>query len=119
MSGLEWSIQNGILQIKKTDNVMSKEVYVLSPETGLSDIGVWDGAAVRFPVHHSGRDHRLAGGRVKGYDFARYGGMDAVHDLCGQVLYPLLLLACSSAPVPASRKRVTRTPWLSWPAVFP
>ena len=28
-------------------------------------------------------------------------------------------MACSSAPVPASRKRVTRTPWLSWPAVLP
>ena len=37
-SGLSWSIQNGILQIKKTDDVMSKEVYVLSPDTGLLGI---------------------------------------------------------------------------------
>ena len=29
VSGLEWSIQNGILQVKKPGDVMSKEVYVL------------------------------------------------------------------------------------------
>lgn len=38
VSGLEWSIQNGVLQIKKPGDVMSKEVYVLSPETGLIEI---------------------------------------------------------------------------------
>lgn len=35
VSGLEWSIQNGVLQVKKPGDVMSKEVYILSPETGL------------------------------------------------------------------------------------
>lgn len=34
-SGLQWSIQNGVLQVKKPGDVMSKEVYVLSPDTGL------------------------------------------------------------------------------------
>lgn len=38
VSGLEWSIQNGILQVKKPGDVMSKEVYVLSAETGLLNI---------------------------------------------------------------------------------
>lgn len=38
--GLSWSVQNGILQIKKTGDVMSKEVYVLSAETGLIGIPV-------------------------------------------------------------------------------
>ena len=36
--GLTWSIQNGVLQIKKPNDVMSKEVYVLSPDTGLIGI---------------------------------------------------------------------------------
>lgn len=36
--GLSWSVQNGVLQIKKTGDVMSKEVYVLSKETGLLGI---------------------------------------------------------------------------------
>lgn len=38
VSGLEWSIQNGVLQIKKPGDVMNREVYVLSPETGLIEI---------------------------------------------------------------------------------
>lgn len=38
VSGLEWSIQNGILQVKKHGDVMNQEVYVLSPETGLISI---------------------------------------------------------------------------------
>lgn len=38
VSGLEWSIQNGILQVKKPGDVMSKEAYILSPETGLIKI---------------------------------------------------------------------------------
>lgn len=33
--GLVWSIQNGILQIKKPGDVMKREVFVLSPDTGL------------------------------------------------------------------------------------
>lgn len=33
--GLAWSIQNGVLQIKKPNDVMSKEVYLLSAETGM------------------------------------------------------------------------------------
>ena len=37
---LEWSIQNGVLQIKKPGGVMNKEVYVLSAETGLLGIPV-------------------------------------------------------------------------------
>ena len=36
--GLSWSIQNGVVQIKKPDDVMSREVYVLSPDTGLIGI---------------------------------------------------------------------------------
>lgn len=38
VSGLEWSIQNGVLQIKKPGDVMNREAYVLSPETGLIEI---------------------------------------------------------------------------------
>ena len=36
--GLSWSIQNGVLQVKKNNGVMSREVYTLSPETGLIGI---------------------------------------------------------------------------------
>lgn len=34
-SGLVWSVNNGVLQIKKPNDTMSREVYVLSAETGL------------------------------------------------------------------------------------
>lgn len=34
-SNLTWSINNGVLQIKKPNDTMSREVYVLSAETGL------------------------------------------------------------------------------------
>ncbi len=37
-SGLVWSIQNGVLQVKKPNDVMLREVYVLSPDTGLLGI---------------------------------------------------------------------------------
>ena len=37
-SELQWSIQNGILQVKNMNDVMSKQVYVLSAETGLIGI---------------------------------------------------------------------------------
>lgn len=37
-SRLEWSILNGVLQVKRPGDVMSREVYVLSPETGLIGI---------------------------------------------------------------------------------
>lgn len=37
-SDLTWSIQNGVLQIKKPGDVMAPEVYVLSPDTGLVNI---------------------------------------------------------------------------------
>ena len=37
-TGLVWSIQNGILQVKRPEDVMSREVYVLSAETGLLGI---------------------------------------------------------------------------------
>lgn len=37
-SGLVWSINNGVLQIKKPNDTMSREVYVLSAETGLIGI---------------------------------------------------------------------------------
>lgn len=33
--GLSWSLQNGVLQVKKNGDVMSKEVYVLNQDTGL------------------------------------------------------------------------------------
>lgn len=36
--GLVWSIQNGIMQVKKPGDTMSREVYVLSEETGLLGI---------------------------------------------------------------------------------
>lgn len=35
---LEWSLQNGVMQVKRPNDVMSKEVFVLSPETGLLGI---------------------------------------------------------------------------------
>lgn len=37
-SGLVWSVNNGILQIKKLDDTMSREVYELSVDTGLVGI---------------------------------------------------------------------------------
>jgi hypothetical protein len=37
-TGLVWEIQNGILQIKKKNDTMSREVFVISPDSGL--IGV-------------------------------------------------------------------------------
>ena len=36
--GLTWSINNGVLRIKKPNDVMSKEVYVLSADSGLIGI---------------------------------------------------------------------------------
>lgn len=36
--GLTWSIQNGILHIKMYRDALSREAFVLSPETGLVDI---------------------------------------------------------------------------------
>lgn len=36
--GLAWSLQNGVLQVKRKNGVMSKEVYLLSAETGLLGI---------------------------------------------------------------------------------
>ena len=33
--GLTWSLQNGVVQVKKPGDVMSKEVFVLSPDSGL------------------------------------------------------------------------------------
>lgn len=35
---LTWSLQNGVMQVKKPGDVMSKEVYVLSEDTGLLGI---------------------------------------------------------------------------------
>lgn len=35
---LSWSLQNGVMQVKKPGDVMSKEVFVLSPDTGLLGI---------------------------------------------------------------------------------
>lgn len=35
---LTWSLQNGVMQVKKPGDVMSREVYVLSPDTGLLGI---------------------------------------------------------------------------------
>lgn len=37
-SNLTWSIQNGVLQIKIPSDVMSQEVYIISPDTGLINI---------------------------------------------------------------------------------
>lgn len=37
-SNLVWSIQNGVLQVKKPGDVISQEVYLLTPETGLVGI---------------------------------------------------------------------------------
>ncbi len=36
--GLSWSLQNGVLQVKRPRGVMSREVYLLSAETGLLGI---------------------------------------------------------------------------------
>ncbi len=36
--GLSWSIQSGVLQVKKTGDTMDQQVYVLSPDTGLLGI---------------------------------------------------------------------------------
>ena len=37
-NGLSWSIQNGILQVKKLKDTMSQEVFLLTPETGLINV---------------------------------------------------------------------------------
>jgi hypothetical protein len=37
-SGLQWSIQNGVLQVKMRRDTMTREVYVLSPDSGLIGI---------------------------------------------------------------------------------
>lgn len=37
-SGLKWSINNGVLQVKKPNDTMSREVYKLSSETGLISV---------------------------------------------------------------------------------
>jgi len=34
-SGLQWQIQNGILQVKNKRDTMTREVFVLSPDSGL------------------------------------------------------------------------------------
>lgn len=36
--GLKWSLQNGVMQVKKPNDVMSREVVLLSPDTGLIGI---------------------------------------------------------------------------------
>lgn len=36
--GLVWSLQNGVMQVKKPGDVMSKEVYILSADSGLLGI---------------------------------------------------------------------------------
>jgi len=36
--GLTWTLQNGVLQIKRPGDVMSKEVYLLNADTGLIEI---------------------------------------------------------------------------------
>ena len=37
-SNLQWGIQNGILQIKRRNDTMTREVYLLNPESGLLGI---------------------------------------------------------------------------------
>lgn len=37
-SGLTWSIQNGILQVKKQKDTLTQEVFLLNPESGLINI---------------------------------------------------------------------------------
>ena len=37
-SGLQWQIQNGILQIKNRNDTMTREAFVLSPDSGLLHI---------------------------------------------------------------------------------
>ena len=37
-SGLQWQIYNGILQVKQKNDTMTREVYVLSPDSGLIGI---------------------------------------------------------------------------------
>jgi hypothetical protein len=37
-SGLTWSIQNGVLQVKANHDTINREVYLLSPDTGLIGI---------------------------------------------------------------------------------
>ena len=35
---LTWSLQNGVMQVKKPGDTMSREVYVLSPDSGMIGI---------------------------------------------------------------------------------
>ena len=56
--GLTWSIQNGVLQVKKPGDVMSKEVYKLSSDTGL----------VRIPSRVIVSEDEETGESVMGWD---------------------------------------------------
>lgn len=53
--GLAWSLQNGVLQIKRPGDVMSKEVYLLSADTGM----LGSPARVAVTEGESTGDHQL------------------------------------------------------------
>lgn len=56
--GLSWSIQNGVMQIKKPNDVMKKEVYLLRADTGL----------VGFPTRVSLSETESNGTKQMGWD---------------------------------------------------
>lgn len=56
--GLVWSLQNGVMQVKKPGDTMSREVYVLSEDSGLLGIParVTEAAAQESPTPEIGWD---------------------------------------------------------------
>jgi len=68
---LEWSIQGGVLQIKKKGGAISGEVVIVSPDTGLIDIPVKTNEGVEFqtllnPVLVPGRSVKIESKFLKG-----------------------------------------------------
>jgi len=74
INNLAWSIQNGILQIKRKGGAMSKEVFLLSPDAGLIRIPkkINYGADSTFPEGQNGYEvEYLLNGTININDYVR------------------------------------------------
>lgn len=56
--GLSWSIQNGVLQIKKSGDAISKQGYLISAETGM----------IKMPERVVITDEKISDSNIIGYD---------------------------------------------------
>ena len=91
-SGLQWQIQNGIMQVRMKNDTMTREVYLLSPDTGL--LGIPKKITFAAEAENAEEQHgweieyflngaigigdyvRLESDAVKGYFLAKTIGMD-------------------------------------------